>query len=238
MTENELKKCLEVYERQVVKEYDDLELEKVKLPNGFKKCTLDKVLYERSNKKIVRVKKSKVLKPLVAVVLICVILIGLFASSDISADIFGFDAWGMTYSKQDKSGNVTIDYNKNRRSKENGGDKIKKRMYDVPQYVPEGFDYINKENDGIWIYEEWSKEDKTLYFTREKILKDTIYSGKDVKGRKVNIAGYIGYLYQIGEGSRQLQWNDDEYINSIGINTDIDDGELFKMAESMYENKN
>lgn len=236
MTENELKKCLEVYESQVVKEYDDIELEKVKLPAELRRNTLDKILCEQSDRE--KAKKTRVLKPLVAAVLIFVILIGLFASSDISADIFGFDAWEMIYSKQDKLGNATIDYNKNKRSKENGGDRVKKRISDVPQYVPEEFDYINKENDGIWIYEEWSKEDKILYFTREKILKDTIYSGKDVKGRKVNIAGYIGYLYQIGEGNRQLQWNDDEYINSIGTNADIDDGELFKMAESMYENKN
>ena len=235
MTDSEIRKCLEVYEREVVKEYDNVEFEKVKLPSDFKKCTLDKVLYEQSDKKRVKVKKSGALKSLTAAVLICVILMGAFASSDISADIFGFDAWEMTYSKQDKSGNATIDYNKTKNSKENGADKIKKRISDVPQYVPRGFKYTNGENDDIWIYREWLKEDKCLYFTREKILKDTIYSGKDVNGKKVNIAGYIGYIYGIEEKNRKLQWNDDEYINSIGTDADIDYDELLKMAESMYE---
>lgn len=236
MTENELKKCLEVYERQVVKEYDDVELEKVKLPNGFKKCTLDKVLYERSNKKIVRVKKSKVLKPLVAAVLICVILIGLFASSDISADIFGFDAWEMTYSKQDKSDNIYVEYKKNKQSKGNGGDKTKRRTSKVPQYVPKGFEYMSGNLDYEFkVYAKWSKGKKSIYFNANKISEDIIYfAGKNVEGRKVNIAGYVGYIYKIKNEKIKLQWNDDEYINTIKTDDSMNYSELLKVAESMY----
>lgn len=235
MTDNEIKKCLEIYERQVVQKYDSAEYEKIELPSDLKKNTLDKVLCQQSDKK--GMKNKRVLKPLTAAVLICVILVVLFASSNISADILGFDAWKMVYSKEDKSGNSTIDYTKNKRSKENGGDKTRERISNVPQYVPEGFRDTRTHKNDILIYKEWSKKNKYLYFTREKNLEDTIYSGKNIKGRKVNVAGYIGDIYESDKDCWILQWSDDEYINTIETDADIDDNELLKMAESMYENK-
>lgn len=234
MTENELKKCLEVYERQVVKEYDDIELEKVKLPAELRRNTLDKILCEQSDRE--KAKKTRVLKPLVAAVLICVILIGLFASSDISADIFGFDAWEMIYSKQDKSDNIYVEYKKNKQSKDNGGDKTKRRTSKVPQYVPKGFEYMSGNLDYEFkVYAKWSKGKKTIYFNSNKISEDIIYfAGKNVEGRKVNIAGYVGYIYKIENEKIKLQWNDDEYINTIKTDDSMNYSELLKVAESMY----
>lgn len=238
MTDNEIKKCLEIYERQLVQKYDSAEYEKIELPSDLKKNTLDKVLCQRSDKKWM--KNKRVLKTLTAAVLICALLVALFASSDISADILGFDAWKMTYLKKDKSGNSTIDYNKNKHSKENGGDEMMKRISNVPQYVPEGF----KDESGNLDFEvgpskEWSNGKKLIYFSTNKIMDDddVVYYGKNIKGKKVSVAGYIGYIYEIEKGNRKLQWNDDEYINSILTDADIDDSELLKMAESMYEKK-
>ena len=70
-------------------------------------------------------------------------------------------------------------------------------------------------------------------YSKNKILKDARYSGRDIDGRKVSIAGYVGYIYE-EQGERTLQWNDDKYINTIGTDDDMDESELFKMAESMY----
>lgn len=75
---------------------------------------------------------------------------------------------------------------------------------------------------------------RSIYFIQKnKILKDARYSGRDIDGRKVSIAGYVGYIYE-EQGERTLQWNDDKYINTIGTDDDMDESELFKMAESMY----
>ena len=76
-------------------------------------------------------------------------------------------------------------------------------------------------------------DEKTTEYRKHKILKDARYSGRDIDGRKVSIAGYVGYIYE-EQGERTLQWNDDKYINTIGTDDDMDESELFKMAESMY----
>lgn len=236
MTESEIKRYLKKYERQVVKEYDNVDLEKVKLPSDFKERTLDKILYEQSLQKKVSTKRKNIFKTLTRVAVVVVVVgVFVFATSNINANIFGFDAWKTTISDKNSDGNVDIIYKKNIGSKENGGDKAKERISEIPEYVPKGFKFCKEEKDDVWIYNEWSKGAKYLFFTSERILKDAKYSGKNVESKKVKVSGYVGYIYEQVKGNRTLQWNDNERINTIGTDSNIDDSELLKMAESMYD---
>ena len=200
---------------------------------------MDKVLCEQIDKKTGKTKRNNVFKTLTAAFLIGVVLLGVFMSSDVGADVFGFDAWNMIITRKDKSGSIDIEYNRNEKSVENGSDKAKKRIKEKSQYIPEGFETNKKEEDGIWLYEEWvnSNNDKYIYYSRQRILKDLIYSGKDVSGKKVDVAGYVGYIYEKKNEDKILQWNDDYYINTIYTNDDITDSEMLKISKSMYSDK-
>lgn len=197
------------------------------------------MLCEQIDKKTGKTKRNNVFKTLTAAFLIGVVLLGVFMSSDVGADVFGFDAWNMIITRKDKSGSIDIEYNRNEKSVENGSDKAKKRIKEKPQYIPEGFETNKKEEDGIWLYEEWvnSNNDKYIYYSRQRILKDLIYSGKDVSGKKVDVAGYVGYIYEKKNEDKILQWNDDYYINTIYTNDDITDSEMLKISKSMYSDK-
>lgn len=194
---------------------------------------------EQIDKKTGKTKRNNVFKTLTAAFLIGVVLLGVFMSSDVGADVFGFDAWNMIITRKDKSGSIDIEYNRNEKSVENGSDKAKKRIKEKSQYIPEGFETNKKEEDGIWLYEEWvnSNNDKYIYYSRQRILKDLIYSGKDVSGKKVDVAGYVGYIYEKKNEDKILQWNDDYYINTIYTNDDITDSEMLKISKSMYSDK-
>lgn len=194
---------------------------------------------EQIDKKTGKTKRNNVFKTLTAAFLIGVVLLGVFMSSDVGADVFGFDAWNMIITRKDKSGSIDIEYNRNEKSVENGSDKAKKRIKEKPQYIPEGFETNKKEEDGIWLYEEWvnSNNDKYIYYSRQRILKDLIYSGKDVSGKKVDVAGYVGYIYEKKNEDKILQWNDDYYINTIYTNDDITYSEMLKISKSMYSDK-
>ena len=197
------------------------------------------MLCEQIDKKTGKTKRNNVFKTLTAAFLIGVVLLGVFMSSDVGADVFGFDAWNMIITRKDKSGSIDIEYNRNEKSVENGSDKAKKRIKEKSQYIPEGFETNKKEEDGIWLYEEWvnSNNDKYIYYSRQRILKDLIYSGKDVSGKKVDVAGYVGYIYEKKNEDKILQWNDDYYINTIYTNDDITDSEMLKISKSMYSDK-
>ena len=197
------------------------------------------MLCEQIDKKTGKTKRNNVFKTLTAAFLIGVVLLGVFMSSDVGADVFGFDAWNMIITRKDKSGSIDIEYNRNEKSVENGSDKAKKRIKEKPQYIPEGFETNKKEEDGIWLYEEWvnSNNDKYIYYSRQRILKDLIYSGKDVSGKKVDVAGYVGYIYEKKNEDKILQWNDDYYINTIYTNDDITYSEMLKISKSMYSDK-
>ena len=149
------------------------------------------------------------------------------------ANIFGFDAWKTTKIDKNSGGNVGITYDQNKKTKENGADKAKERKKDFPDYVPEMYKISEQNTDEDFSYIKWVENKKYLFYSKNKILKDARYSGRDIDGRKVSIAGYVGYIYE-EQGERTLQWNDDKYINTIGTDDDMDESELFKMAESMY----
>ena len=93
---------------------------------------------------------------------------------------------------------------------------------------------ISEQNtDDDFGYIKWTKNKKYLFYSKNKILKDARYSERDIDGRKVRIAGYVGYIYE-EQGERTLQWKDDKYINTIGTDDDMAESELLKMAESLY----
>lgn len=99
--------------------------------------------------------------------------------------------------------------------------------------MPEVYKISEQNTDEDFGYIKWVKNKKYLFYSKNKILKNGRNSERDIDGRKVSIAGYVGYIYE-EQGERALQWNDDKYINTIGTDDDMDESELLKMAESMY----
>ena len=234
MNDKEIRDYLKVYEREVEKKYDDVDLEKIQLPSDFKERTKDKIISGRNDEKTTEYRKHKILRLLTKASAVVVFISSvLFAATKMDANIFGFDAWKTTKIYKNSGWNVGITYDQNKKTKENGADKAKERKKDFPDYVPEMYKISEQNTDEDFSYIKWVENKKYLFYSKNKILKDARYSGRDIDGRKVSIAGYVGYIYE-EQGERTLQWNDDKYINTIGTDDDMDESELFKMAESMY----
>lgn len=51
MNDKEIRDYLKVYEREVEKKYDDVDLEKIQLPSDFKERTMDKIISGRNDEK-------------------------------------------------------------------------------------------------------------------------------------------------------------------------------------------
>ena len=234
MNDKEIRDYLKVYEREVEKKYDDVDLEKIQLPSGFKERTMDKIISGRNDEKTTEYKEHKSLRLFTKAAVVAVFISSVFfAATKMEANIFGFDAWKTIKTDRDSAGNVEITYDENKKTKANGADKAKKRKKDFPDYVPEIYKISEQNTDDDFSYIKWTKNKKYLFYSKNKILKDARYSGRDIDGRKVSIAGYVGYIYE-EQGERTLQWNDDKYINTIGTDDDMAESELLKIAESLY----
>ena len=62
MNDKEIRDYLKVYEREVEKKYDDVDLEKIQLPSGFKERTMDKIISGRNDEKTTEYKEHKSLR--------------------------------------------------------------------------------------------------------------------------------------------------------------------------------
>lgn len=234
MNDKEIRDYLKVYEREVEKKYDDVDLEKIQLPSGFKERTMDKIISGRNDEKTTEYKEHKSLRLFTKAAVVAVFISSVFfAATKMEANIFGFDAWKTIKTDRDSAGNVEITYDENKKTKANGADKAKERKKDFPDYVPEVYKISEQNTDEDFGYIKWVKNKKYLFYSKNKILKNGRNSERDIDGRKVSIASYVGYIYE-EQGERTLQWNDDKYINTIGTDDDMDESELLKMAESMY----
>lgn len=234
MNDKEVRDYLKTYEEEVAKKYDNIEVDKIQLPSDFKQQTFEKIFNTQADEKKIDKKwwhrRDGLIKAAAVIILVGIVS---FTAVKIDASIFGFDAWKTTETDKDSDGNVEIAYNKNEKTKEHGADKAKERKNDFPEYIPAGFKVGEKNIGDNLNYQEYEKDKNYLFYSRAKISKDAKYYGKDVEGKKVSVAGYVGYIYK-EQGERRLQWRDDKYINTIGTDDDIDESELFRMAESLY----
>ena len=97
MNDKEIRDYLKVYEREVEKKYDDVDLEKIQLPSDFKERTMDKIISGRNDEKTTEYRKHKILRLLTKAAAVVVFISSvLFAATKMDANIFGFDAWKTT----------------------------------------------------------------------------------------------------------------------------------------------
>ena len=59
MNDKEIRDYLKVYEREVEKKYDDVDLEKIQLPSDFKERTMDKIISGRNDEKTTEYRKHR-----------------------------------------------------------------------------------------------------------------------------------------------------------------------------------
>lgn len=59
MNDKEIRDYLKVYEREVEKKYDDVDLEKIQLPSDFKERTMDKIISGRNDEKTTEYRNIK-----------------------------------------------------------------------------------------------------------------------------------------------------------------------------------
>ena len=87
-----------------------------------------KIISGRNDEKTTEYRKHKILRLLTKAAAVVVFISSvLFAATKMDANIFGFDAWKTTKTDKDSAGNFGITYDKNKKTKENGADKAKKR---------------------------------------------------------------------------------------------------------------
>ena len=119
MNDKEIRDYLKVYEREVEKKYDDVDLEKIQLPSDFKERTMDKIISGRNDEKTTEYRKHKILRLLTKAAAVVVFISSvLFAATKMDANIFGFDAWKTTKTDKDSAGNFGITYDQNKKTKE------------------------------------------------------------------------------------------------------------------------
>ena len=174
MNDKEIRDYLKVYEREVEKKYDDVDLEKIQLPSDFKERTMDKIISGRNDEKTSEYRKHKILRLLTKAAAVVVFISSvLFAATKMDANIFGFDAWKTTKTDKDSAGNFGITYDKNKKTKENGGRKDMQTMTSA---------YANKmlksleEDKAFWVNKEATSSTYVAAINEEPVVPEYDYT--------------------------------------------------------------
>lgn len=170
---------------------------------------------------------------------VLVLILSLAAANQVSAKVFGFNAWKYLLSYDTKSKmeiRTYVGQNKDEKTKESLPVVIHKK----PTYVPSGFQYYAHDElpSGNTLYDEWREgKESTLQYSRMKLGEDNrIYTDSEYKQKvKTSVMGYEAYYYVKGR-EEWIIWDDKEYNYMILLIKKGDyKAELLKMAKSLYQ---
>ena len=170
---------------------------------------------------------------------VVIVILSLAAANQVSAKVFGFNAWKYLLS-YDSKGKVEIrDYvgqNQNEKTKESFPDVI----HEKPTFVPKGFRYSvdNATQSGNFSYNEWKEgKENLIQYTRCKHMEgDYIYTDSEFEKKiKTSVMGYEAYYYIKGK-EKWIIWDDKQYNHMITITKKGNyKNEILKMANSLYQ---
>ena len=170
---------------------------------------------------------------------VMIVILSLAVANQVSAKVFGFNAWKYLLSYDSKSKVEIREYvgqNQDEKTKESLPDVI----HEKPTFVPKGFRYYSHDelSSGNALYDEWRDGKKnTLQYSRGKVREgDQIYTDSEYEQKlKTSVMGYEAYYYIKGN-EEWIMWDDKEYNYMILL---IKKGnykaELLKMANSLYQ---
>lgn len=170
---------------------------------------------------------------------VVIVILSLAAANQVSAKVFGFNAWKylLSYDSKDKlEVREYVGQNQDEKMKESLPEVIHKK----PTFVPKGFWYYSHDelSSGNALYDEWRDgKENTLQYSRGKVREgDQIYTDSEYEQKlKTSVMGYEAYYYIKGN-EEWIMWDDKEYNYMILL---IKKGnykaELLKMANSLYQ---
>lgn len=173
----------------------------------------------------------------VAILLVCIL--SLMGVNEVSAKVFGFDAWKyiVSFVSENKM-ERKVYQEKNTQSEEING-RVKLALYNYPQYIPGDLKLTvkNTEPFGDCYFWENVEQKQAVVFDRVKIseglvvMTDAEYTTKE----ECEVGGYLAYYYSKND-EHWISWDDYEYnctIDIVGFPNAKE--ELIKIANSMYE---
>lgn len=165
------------------------------------------------------------------------IILSLLVANEVSARVWGFGAWEIIRGLVDGGRGMRMEFHK---SGENGEkDDLPKVKYDLPQYVPEGYQqefFEDFEDQGVFLDVEWrgEKENQYIRYSREQLIDGTtiVQDAEIDMEKKILVKGIEAKLIYDGE-MIDLLWCDDNYSYAL-CSYIIDEEELIHMMKSMY----
>ena len=167
------------------------------------------------------------------------IIFSLIVANQASAAIFGFNPWKeltKVFVSDVKMEQKT--YKKNDANEKN----LLQPISDVPVYVPEGYEEIDRQEANSTIALEWEKSNEDggttgLAYSRDKMSEDAVFA-EDTEYDRVDNTEIYGYEAKIYYKSDivWIDWIDERYSYMIWT-SDIENGDeiIRKMAESIYK---
>lgn len=170
---------------------------------------------------------------------VLVMILSLAAANQVSAKVFGFNAWKYLLSYDEKSKMEVREY-VGQNHDEKTGEKLSVVLHKKPTYVPSGFRYSSNDgtSSGNFNYYDWKegKENLIQYIRCKHSEDDLIYSDSEYQRKiKTSVMGYEAYYYVKGK-EEWIIWDDKEYNHMISITKKGNyKAIIMKMAESLYQ---
>ena len=170
---------------------------------------------------------------------VVIVILSLAAANQVSAKVFGFNAWKylLSYDSKDKlEVREYVGQNQDEKTKESLPDVI----HEKPTFVPKGFRYSldDSSTSGNFNYIEWKEGKNNLiqYIRCKHTEGDYIYTDSEFEKKiKTRVMGYEAYYYIKGK-EKWIIWDDKKYNHMISITKKGNyKNEIVKMANSLYQ---
>ncbi len=162
------------------------------------------------------------------------IILSLYAASEVSAKVFSINPWKAIVSFFSEN---EVNYKMYRELDTEKVLNAKAVVRDIPAYVPEGYE-METVTDDIRLHIVWHNESakENIVYTRNVIEPDmvVIEDATPELVDEVTIAGYIGYCYT-DEDRTWIQWEDIEYRHQIEMSDESYLEDIVMMANCLYE---
>ena len=166
---------------------------------------------------------------------VAIVAVSLITVNQVSARVWGVDAWNLVQSLVDGGRGVRIEYQKADKS----DDDSPKAKYDIPQYVPDGYEQTLCQEDELKVFleAEWQGkgEKQNIRYSRNVIIDGEVdVYDAEVDSRKTVQAAGIDVVLFYKRDEMGLIWHDAKYSYMLDSYI-MDEKELIKMVESIYE---
>lgn len=166
---------------------------------------------------------------------VAIVAVSLITVNQVSAHVWGVDAWNLVQSLVDGGRGVRIEYQKADKS----DDDSPKAKYGIPQYVPDGYEQTMCQEDELKVFleAEWQGkgEKQNIRYSRNVIIDGEVdVYDAEVDSRKTVQAAGIDVVLFYKRDEMGLIWHDAKYSYTLDSYI-MDEKELIKMMESIYE---